>query len=208
MNNLKPCPFCGSGATLEDHRLLWVARCTSCGACVLGDRAPEPEQEMPSAYWEPFRQSAVDRWNQRATLTSDDIPPGPLSEDDLRRGWTQQADEHNQWESLDSAEQLDWAQARAIARAIAALKAEPAEESKWDNGFMAGVCVALATVTLHYDSVIWKEIVESVGTDSLLNYAANVNPEDWDLAGFGKYAQAELGKGKPDPAPQAEEVKA
>jgi hypothetical protein len=82
------------------------------------------------------------------------------------------------------------------------------EESKWDNGFMAGVCVALATVTLHYDSVIWKEIVQSVGTDSLLNYAANVNPEDWDLAGFGKYAQVELGKGKPDPAPQAGEVKA
>jgi hypothetical protein len=84
----------------------------------------------------------------------------------------------------------------------------PVEESKWDTGFMAGVCVALATVTLHYDSVIWKEIVQSVGTDSLLNYAANVNPEDWDLAGFGKYAQAELGKGKPLPAPQAGGVEA
>jgi hypothetical protein len=59
----------------------------------------------------------------RTALTSDDIPPGPLSEDDLRRGWNQQADEHNQWESLDSAEQLAWAQARAIAadRARAAL---------------------------------------------------------------------------------------
>jgi hypothetical protein len=50
-----------------------------------------------------------------AALTSDDTPPAPLSEDDLRRGWNQQADEHNQWESLDSAEQLAWAQARAIA---------------------------------------------------------------------------------------------
>jgi len=48
-------------------------------------------------------------------LTSDDIPPGPLSEDDLRQRWNQQADEYNQWESLDSAEQLAWAQARAIA---------------------------------------------------------------------------------------------
>jgi hypothetical protein len=63
----------------------------------------------------------------RAELTSDDIPPGPLSEDDLRRGWNQQADEHNQWESLDSCEQLAWAQVRAIAadRARAALQAEP-----------------------------------------------------------------------------------
>jgi hypothetical protein len=68
---LKPCPFCGSAATLEDERLLWVARCTGCGVCVLGDRAPEPEQEMLSAYWEPFKQSAVDRWNRRAT------PPAP-----------------------------------------------------------------------------------------------------------------------------------
>ena len=51
----------------------------------------------------------------RTALTSDDIPPGPLSEDDLRRGWNAQVNEHNQWESLDSAEQLAWAQARAIA---------------------------------------------------------------------------------------------
>jgi hypothetical protein len=78
----------------------------------------------------------------------------------------------------------------------------------WDDGFMAGVCVALATVTLHCDSVIWKEIVQSVGIDSLLNYAANANPEDWDLAGFSKYAQAELGKDRPAPLPQAGEVEA
>jgi hypothetical protein len=48
--------------------------------------------------------------------TSDDIPAGPLSEHELRELWNQQADEHNQWESLDSDEQLAWAQVRAIAR--------------------------------------------------------------------------------------------
>jgi len=48
------------------------------------------------------------------TLTSDEIPPGPLSEDDLRQRWNKQADEYNQWESLDSYEQLAWAQALAI----------------------------------------------------------------------------------------------
>jgi hypothetical protein len=30
--------------------------------------------------------------------------------------WNQQADSFNQWESLDSGEQLAWAQARALAR--------------------------------------------------------------------------------------------
>jgi hypothetical protein len=65
-----------------------------------------------------------------AALTSDDIPPGPLSEDDLRQGWNAQADEFNQWDSLDTSEQLAWAQARAIAadRARTALKAEPEGE--------------------------------------------------------------------------------
>jgi hypothetical protein len=67
----------------------------------------------------------------RPARTSDDIPPGPLSEDDLRQRWNQQADEHNQWESLDSCEQLAWAQALAIKadRHAAALKAEPQGES-------------------------------------------------------------------------------
>ena len=49
---------------------MWAARCTSCGAYVLGDRAPEPEHEMPEGYWEPFRQSAVARWNRRASLAA------------------------------------------------------------------------------------------------------------------------------------------
>jgi len=71
----------------------------------------------------------------RVALTSDDICPGPLSEDDLRRGWNQQADEHNQWESLDSAEQLAWAQALAIKadRHAAALKAEPRRQGPTDE---------------------------------------------------------------------------
>jgi hypothetical protein len=47
--------------------------------------------------------------------TSDDIPPGPFSEHELGKQWNQQADEHGQWESLDSSEQLAWAQVCAIA---------------------------------------------------------------------------------------------
>ena len=43
------------------------------------------------------------------------IEPGPFSEHDLRQQWNAQADEFNQWESLDSSEQLAWAQTRAVA---------------------------------------------------------------------------------------------
>jgi len=43
------------------------------------------------------------------------VEPDPFSEHELREQWNAQADEFNQWESLDSAEQLAWAQARAIA---------------------------------------------------------------------------------------------
>ncbi len=43
------------------------------------------------------------------------VEPGPFSEYELREQWNAQADEFNQWESLDSCEQLAWAQTRAIA---------------------------------------------------------------------------------------------
>jgi hypothetical protein len=42
------------------------------------------------------------------------VEPGPFSEDDLRKQWNAQADEFNQWDSLDFSEQLAWAQNRAI----------------------------------------------------------------------------------------------
>ena len=89
---------------------------------------------------------------------------------------------------------------------LAALRRVPVALSEWEDAFMSGVCAALATVTAHGDSVIWREIVRSVGIDNALNYAANVNPEDWDLAGFSKYAQPELGKDKPLPAPEPGEL--
>ena len=91
---------------------------------------------------------------------------------------------------------------------LAALREVPVAVGEWEDVFMGGVCAALATVTAHSDSVIWREIVRSVGIDNALNYAANVSPEDWDLAGFSKYAQPQLGKDKPLPAPQAGEGEA
>jgi hypothetical protein len=69
--SLKPCPFCGATPELEDCRTMWVVRC-ACGACVLGERAPEPEREMGREYWKRFEQSAIDAWNRRSSQPAGD----------------------------------------------------------------------------------------------------------------------------------------
>ena len=64
---LLPCPFCGSGAQLDDCRTIWRVVCTGCGALVLGERAPEPESDADAeAYdWGRVRQTAITLWNAR-----------------------------------------------------------------------------------------------------------------------------------------------
>jgi hypothetical protein len=65
------------------------------------------------------------------------------------------------------------------------------------DDFLAGICVALAVVQSMDYASLWREIVVMVGTDELLQYATFVEPEEWVLAGFGKYARTELGRAKP-----------
>jgi hypothetical protein len=103
---------------------------------------------------------------------------------------------------------IDGSGAATIPAVPPAPEGVPVAVSEWEDGFMGGVCVALATAKAHGDNVIWREIVRSVGVDNALNYAANVNPADWDLAGFSEYAQLELGKDKPLPLPQVGEAEA
>lgn len=47
--------------------------------------------------------------------TPNNSQPGPYSEDELRKAWNSQADEHNQWDSLGLDEKLAWAQNQAMA---------------------------------------------------------------------------------------------
>lgn len=68
---LASCPFYGSNAKLEDHRLIWAVRCSGCSASVLGERAPEPDRISPAEYWEKFRQTAITRWNSRIEAHND-----------------------------------------------------------------------------------------------------------------------------------------
>lgn len=66
-----------------------------------------------------------------------------------------------------------------------------------NNEFMSGICVALQHVTASDNGVLWREIVESVGVDEMLNYAARIEPDEWHLAGFDRYSFSELGRLKP-----------
>ncbi|WP_186056539.1 hypothetical protein [Burkholderia gladioli] len=102
----------------------------------------------------------------------------------------------------DSNEWLDMdAQQTFIHGWKAAIKAgqyvSESQDSSNDNQFFAGICVALQVLTTHDQGVIWKDIVKACGVDDLLQYAANVEPEEWRLAGFAHFARRELGRRKP-----------
>ena len=151
----------------------------------------------------------------RVALTSDDICPGPLSEDDLRRGWNQQADEHNQWESLDSAEQLAWAQALAIKAdrhaalfdqqeaELAALRGVPVAELDDQHRAAVRQAVAEALGSGAYDCTrVWSAWqVGTMGEDDFVLVA-----EDPDRV--AEIADAAIEAIRAIPAPQAGEVEA
>lgn len=83
----------------------------------------------------------------------------------------------------------------------------PAEAGPLDAGvrrpeperddFLAGICVALQCVTASDDSVLWREIVQMAGTESLLRYATFVEPDEWQLAGFARYVRNALHRARP-----------
>lgn len=97
---------------------------------------------------------------------------------------------------------------RALASAPVAGEAELNTER--NLGFNAGICVALQVVTSMDCGVTWREIVTVAGKKEMLDYAANVAPEEWELAGFKTYAMSEMNERKPRKraaaaAPQASE---
>ena len=68
--------------------------------------------------------------------------------------------------------------------------------------FRTGICVGLQVLTGFDQCVMWGELVRTAGVDEMLHHAANVEPCEWELAGFAKYALKELKRRKPRPAKQ------
>ena len=93
------------------------------------------------------------------------VEPGPFSEDDLRKQWNAQADEFNQWESLDPSEQLAWAQTRAIA-------AQPADQAEGPSlGDVDDLC---AEFSFHYEDGDSLEILQEMITAAITRWRAPV----------------------------------
>lgn len=95
-----------------------------------------------------------------------------------------------------------------LAERAAVSPATADERAVPDDGFYAGVCVALQVITGFDNGVMWAELVRACGVEAMLQYAANVEPEEWELAGFEKYARDELRAGKPEPAARASQAAA
>lgn len=69
------------------------------------------------------------------------------------------------------------------------------------DDFLRGICVSLQVISGFDCGVMWAELVRAVGVDDLLQYAAHIEPDEWQLAGFARYAMAELGRSRPRKRP-------
>ena len=121
-SNLQPCPFCGSN-NLAQNGSMAIIFCRDCWA---SGPSKESSQEYLKGTGTDFildlegdkRLKAIEAaWNHRNTCQPGDFNHIELAlpEEYLADAWKQQADEFNQWDSLESSEQLAWAQSRAVA---------------------------------------------------------------------------------------------
>jgi len=63
-----------------------------------------------------------------------------------------------------------------------------------DTAFLGGICVALQHVAVYDQGVCWHDIVNSVGFDIVKKYVTKIEPEEFELIEFKKYAKSEFGK--------------
>ena len=63
-----------------------------------------------------------------------------------------------------------------------------------ERAFLSGICVALQHVSVYDQGVCWHDIVNSVGFDLVKKYVTKIEPEEFELIEFKKYAKSEFGK--------------
>ncbi len=59
--------------------------------------------------------------------------------------------------------------------------------SDHEKGFLAGTVSALAVIYGFDEETAWREVLRTSGEASVLYYAAHIEPEDWEFAGFAAY---------------------
>lgn len=86
MNNLKPCPFCGSEVELEKNPLWYgngrgykdcyefVIRCKKCGC-----RVDQPKNDSVYRSEEKAKENAIEAWNRRMGLALETVEDAPIA---------------------------------------------------------------------------------------------------------------------------------
>ena len=63
-----------------------------------------------------------------------------------------------------------------------------------DKAFYGGICVALQCISLYDYGSAWGEVVRACGFDNLKHYVTKVEPAEFELTKFQKYAWTEFAK--------------
>ena len=62
------------------------------------------------------------------------------------------------------------------------------------KAFYGGICAALQIVSAYDYGIAWHDIVNACGYDEIKKYVTKIEPEEFELIEFKKYAKSEFGK--------------
>jgi Lar family restriction alleviation protein len=75
---IKPCPFCGSSASLNSDHVDFFVMCDTCSG-------KGPRLQSPTGNHEASKRGAVEAWNKRAAIAPSDAAQAPTYQNKLKR---------------------------------------------------------------------------------------------------------------------------
>jgi len=69
------------------------------------------------------------------------------------------------------------------------------------QAFYGGICAALQVISLYDYGTAWHDIVNAAGFETIKEYVTKIEPAEFDLIAFKKYAKSEFGKTVHTPRP-------